>query len=156
MKIARVFVLLAAALPAIAWAQTKEASPIDPETEKAVIKLEHDLSAALTKPDADAVEALLADEFYLVTPDGATATKEDFVDDVESGDLKLESNKLSDMKVRAATPEMAVVTYRSTDKGTSNGKDISGQCLWTDVLVKRDGQWQVLTGQGTALAEPEP
>ena len=156
MKILLMICLLALGLPAIAPGQTKDAAAINPETEKEVLKVERDLSAALTKPDAAAVETMLADTFSLVTPDGATSTKKQFVDDVESGDLKLEANKLDDLKVRVATADVAVVTYRSTDKGTWNGKDLSGQCRWTDVLIKRDGRWLVAVGQGTALLPTEP
>ena len=48
----------------------------------------------------------------------------------------------------------AVVTYRSTDHGTYNGKDISGQYRWTDVFVKHNGQWQVVSTQGTHITPP--
>lgn len=141
--------LLAFASSAAAQATDKP----NADVAKAVMQMEQDMSAALTKPDADAAAKMVADSFYVVNPDGSTQTKAEFVADLKSGKLKLESNKLDDMKVQAADAEMAVVTYRSTDKGTFDGHDISGQYRWLDVVAKRGGTWQFITSQGTRLEQ---
>ena len=44
------------------------------------------------------------------------------------------------------------MTYRSTDKGTYKGKDISSEFRWIDVFAKRGGRWQVVVSQGTNIA----
>ena len=49
-----VALLFALALPAAVLAQGNDAAKPNPDVEKAIIKIEHDMSAALTKPDADA------------------------------------------------------------------------------------------------------
>jgi hypothetical protein len=69
--------------------------------------------------------------------------------------LKLESNELDDMKVQAVDADMAIVTYRSTDKGDYNGHDLSGQYRWLDVLAKRNGTWQFIVSQGTKIEAPK-
>jgi ketosteroid isomerase-like protein len=141
--------LLALILPAAFLAQSSDAP--NPELEKAIIKLEHDMSAALTKPDADAVAKRVADTFFAVNPDGSTQGKAQFVADLKSGKFKLESNQLDEMKVHAADADMAIVTYRSTDKGSYDGHDLSGQYRWVDVLAKRNGTWQFIVSQGTKI-----
>jgi ketosteroid isomerase-like protein len=60
---------------------------------------------------------------------------------------------MSDMKVQVAGHDMAVVAYRSTDKGTYKGKDVTGEYRWLDVFVKRDGKWQIAIDQGTQIAK---
>ncbi len=49
--------------------------------------------------------------------------------------------------------DAAVVTYRSTDKGSYKGNDLSGQYRWTDVFVKRNGRWQAIAGHGTRVTQ---
>ena len=145
--------LLTLAFPVAVFAQGSDAAKPDPEVEKAVTKIEQEMSTALTKGDADTAAKMLADNFFAVSPDGSTQTRAQFVADLKAGKLKLESNKLDDMKVHAAGADMAVVTYRSTDKGTYDGEDISGQYRWVDVFVKRGGTWLFLVSQGTEIEE---
>ena len=144
--------LLLALLVSVALrAQGSDAPSAD--LEKAIIKIEHDMSAALTKPDADFAAKMLADNFYAVNPDGSTQGKAQFVADLKSRKFKLESNELDDMKVQIVTADMAIVTYRSTDKGDYDGHDLSGQYRWLDVLAKRNGTWQFIVSQGTKIEQ---
>src|SRR5437764_7406974 len=119
--------LFALALPAAVLGQSNDAARPSSDVEKASIKIEHDMSAALTKSDADVAAKMLADTFYAVNPDGTIQGKAQFVADLKSGKFKLESNQLDDMKVHVANAHLAVVTYRSTDKGSFDGHDLSGQ-----------------------------
>src|SRR5438477_12973686 len=102
--------LFALALPAAVLAQSNDAARPSSDVEKAIIKIEHDMSAALTKSDADVAAKMLADTFYAVNPDGTTQGKAQFVADLKSGKFKLESNQLDDMKVHVANADLAVVT----------------------------------------------
>jgi ketosteroid isomerase-like protein len=147
--------LFALALPSALLAQGSDAAKPNPDVEKAIMKIEHDMSAALTKPDADAAAKMLADSFYAVNPDGSTQGKAQFVSDLKSGKFKLESNVLDDMKVHVATADMAIATYRSTDKGSYDGHDLSGQYRWLDVFAKRGGTWQFIVSQGTKIEAPK-
>ena len=141
------------ASPLAALAQGNDAPKPDPETEKAVMKVANDMAAALTKPDVDAATKMLADSYYAVAPDGGIVNKTQFLADLKSGKFKLEMNKLDDMKVHIASADLAIVTYRSTDKGAIDGHDISGQYRWLDILAKRGGTWQFIVSQGTKIEE---
>ncbi len=140
--------------PALALAQMTENESSKPsvETEEAIRTTEQDLTNAVIKADVAAVERMLADGFFFTGPDGMTQSKTEFLADLKSGALKIESSSINDTKVRAADADMAVVTYATTDKG----KDISGEYRWTDVFVKRDNRWQEIVGQGTALGAAKP
>ena len=143
--------LFALALPAAVLAQSNDPAKPNPDLEKAVIKVAHEMSAALTKPDLDAATKMLADSYYAVTPDGGIVNKSQFLADLKSGKFKLETNALDEMKVHFVTSDLAVITYRSTDKGAFDGHDISGQYRWLDVLAKRAGTWQFAVSQGTKI-----
>jgi hypothetical protein len=142
---------LSLAIPTILLAKEKGATA---DIEATVKKIEHELTDSLLKSDTSAFEKYLTSDYLGVGPDGATGSKSELVSDIKSGTLKLESSNLSDIKVQVAGADMAVVIYRTNDKGTYKGKDITGEYRWLDVFVKRDGKWQIAFDQGTQIAKP--
>ncbi len=147
--------LIAAGSPGYAQTPAKPAAdkPGAAGAEQALTKIEQDMLAALLKKDAAGFGRHFADDAVLTTPDGTVQTKAQLLADVKSGDLVLESSSLSDMKVRVFG-DAAVVTYGTTDKGKYKKQDISGRYRWTDVFVRRAGEWQLVAGQGTPIPPP--
>ena len=140
------------ALPTITLAKEKRTGATA-DVEATIKKIEQELSDTIVKSDTSAFEKYLASDYLGIGPDGVTQNKTELLADIKSGSLKLESSNLSDMKVQVAEADMAVVVYRSDDKGTYKGKDITGQYRWLDVFVKRDGKWQIAIDQGTPIAK---
>ena len=94
---------------------------------------------------------MLADEFYFVGTDGAVQRKEAFVAPIRSGELKMLVSDMSEVSIHSSSAEMVVLTYRSADRGVFKGTEFSGNFRWSDVVVKRNGRWQFLFAQGTAI-----
>ena len=140
------------ALPTITLAKEK-GKGATADVDATIKKIEQELTDTIVKSDTSAFEKYLASDYLGIGPDGATQNKSELLADIKSGTLKLESSNLSDMKVQVAEADMAVVVYRSDDKGTYKGKDITGQYRWLDVFVKRDGKWQIAIDQGTQIAK---
>jgi hypothetical protein len=139
------------ALPTVTLAKQKgTGATADEATLK---KIEQELTDSILKSDTAAFEKYLTSDYLGIGPDGAAQNKSELVSDIKSGTLKLESSKISDMKVQVADPDMAVVVYRTTDKGTYKGKDVTGEYRWLDVFVKRGGKWQIAIDQGTQIAK---
>jgi ketosteroid isomerase-like protein len=124
------------------------------QNEKDVIKFENDFLAAVLRSDTKAITAHLADGFTFISPTGELQDKAKFIGDFSSGDLKIASSVNSEYNIRFPSADVAVVTYRSTDRGTFKGADISGNYRWTDTLVKRNGKWVVLHSHGTPIPPP--
>jgi len=145
----------------LAYGQTPEKKPgpapasksADASVEQTLTKIEHDSLAAILKRDLVAFGKIFADDAVLVTPDGSMQTKAQLLADLKSGDLVLESSAISDLKVRAFG-DAAVVTYITTDKGKYKKQDISGRYRWTDVFVRRGGNWLLVAGHGTPIQTP--
>ena len=140
------------ALPTITLAKEK-GTGATADVEGTLKKIEQELTDSILKSDTAAFEKYLASDYLGIGPDGVTQNKSELLADIKSGTLKLESSTLSDMKVQVAEADMAVVVYRSTDKGTYKGKDVTGEYRWLDVFVKRGGRWQVAIDQGTQIAK---
>src|SRR4051812_9779879 len=120
--------------------------------EQSVKRIEREMVAGVLKGNASVFEKHLADSYVFTGPDGIVMNKTENIAPLKSGELKFESSKYDDMKVQLYG-NTAIVTYRSTDKGTYKGSDLTGQYRWTDVFVKRDGRWQVAATQGTRLTQ---
>jgi ketosteroid isomerase-like protein len=69
---------------------------------------------------------------------------------LKSGQSANQTVELGEMKVRVFG-NTAIVVGSDTEKSTYHGKDSSGQYSWTDVFVKRNGQWQAVASQSTKV-----
>jgi len=118
--------------------------------EQAVRQMEEDLRVAISKGDAKAYGRIVGDDYVFTNQDAVIRTKAQMVSAYDSGSIKYESVKFDEIKVHAYG-DTAVLTGRSTIKGTDNGKDISGQFRYTRVYVKRQGRWQLVATQLTHI-----
>ena len=119
-------------------------------TEQTLMKMEQEMADAIVKNDMSVWDKYSADRSVFTDPGGMLMTKAETAAMFKSGDLKIESTKISDMKVHMYG-NTAVVTYKTNDKLTWKGKDMSGEYRWTDVFSKMNGKWKLVAGQGTRV-----
>ncbi len=148
--------VLAAAVAALALGQMgenegKTKGEGKASVEKALMQMERDWTEAGLKKDAATLDKILAEDWVGQGPTGVVP-KAEALADLKSGDNKLESITLGDMKVRVFG-DTAVVTGSDDEKSSYKGKDTSGHYTWTDVFVKRQGRWQAAASQGTLMAK---
>ncbi len=121
-------------------------------TETQVAKLEHEFAAAILKDGVAAVDKYEADDIISTDPAGNVTSKADDKKAWASGDLKLESAEISDLKVRSYG-NTAVATGMTTVKGAWKSQDLSGNYRFTDTWVKRDGKWLLVATQATKVQQ---
>ena len=125
--------------------------------EAEVMKVEREWANILKTRDLDALKRIQADDIALTYPDGTTGTKADEIRDLESDAVTADSYEIVDSKVRVLGPDSAVVTGRGVmTKGVykrpgAKPIDISGEYRFTDVLARRNNQWQVVISQATRI-----
>jgi ketosteroid isomerase-like protein len=112
-------------------------------------KIENEWWEADKKKDVKALDRILADDWFYLGPEG-TMTKAQELTEAEKRDENIESVSLMDMKVRTYG-DVAIVTMRERENSTKKSVDSSGDYLYTDVFVKRQGRWQAVNSQGTPL-----
>src|SRR6266853_4329171 len=137
-----VFVLTA--LIGSAWAQ---------DAKEQLKKLEMERAAAVVKGETATLDKQTSDDYVLISMTGRMADKSQMLDGFKSGQSKLTSNELSDLKVRVYG-DAAVVTGKADVKGTLGGQDATGQVLFTRVYVKKGGRWQSVSLQQTRISNP--
>ncbi|HXG68847.1 MAG TPA: DUF4440 domain-containing protein [Blastocatellia bacterium] len=112
--------------------------------EQEIIKLENEWAAAWQKPDAETLKRILADDFTLTSSlsTGELTDKAGYID-LAVNRAKVSEHGFDKTKVRVYG-DTAVVNTLFRMKATLDGKDWSGDFLFTDVWVKRGGQWQLV------------
>jgi ketosteroid isomerase-like protein len=124
--------------------------------EQAITKLEEEWAAALVKKDFTVIDRVTAPDWTLTAPDGQMQTKAQTDADLKSGVLKFESVKFSDLKFKIYG-DTAVVFGISKEKVSYKGEDMSGEYRFTDVFVKKNGNWQCVATHVTKIAaKPKP
>ena len=121
-------------------------------TETEIPLLEQSWMDAWIAKDRPTCERILADDFLLTSARGALMSKSEWLAGA-MGPFVCSSFKWEQIQVRPFG-DVAIVHGRSTQEATVSGQDWSGLFLVTDVWVRRNGLWQVVSRHGTGpLAE---
>lgn len=137
-------VLVALALPALATDCPKN----QPKSEAALIEVERNWAAALSRKDADAVGCMVADEFEEADVDGSLHNRSQMLEHIPR--RKPGVNHLSELRAH-------VEGDSGFTRGLATLVDASGKVVarvrFTDVFTYRDGRWQALAGHESLVGE---
>ena len=126
------------------------ASAQDAKVQQEIKKLEEERNQAILKGDFAVIERMTSDDYTFVTLRGEMRTKAEIVSGFKSGLFKYQSRTISDLNVRVYG-DAAVVTGKSIQKGSENGKDYSGDYWFTRVYAQQDGRWVTVALQTTLI-----
>ena len=105
---------------------------------------------ARTKGDVQTLSNIYADDYVLVTAEGAVRTKADQINELRSGQLQFQPVEIIDRTVRVYNGTAIVLSHeRSTI--IRNGQNIGGDFRANRVYAKRDGRWQLVLTQATRI-----
>lgn len=152
-QLLRAALLLAGALYLCGQAKPAKNFPptaVKPSVEQTLMQMERDWGTAEIRKDYAAVERILADDWVGIDYSGNIVDKAQAIADLKSGTSTLTSEELGPMTVRVFG-NTAVVTGSDTENSTDRGKDSSGNYVWTDVFVFRNGRWQAVASQSTRV-----
>lgn len=148
MRLSFVLILLALVNSGYATAQTDSS---DKRNVDEILKLEELRNQAVLHGDVDALDRMTSDDYTFITLRGEIRTKSEILEGFKSGSFHYESREISDLKVRIYGNNTAVVTGRSLQEGSENGKDYSGDYRFTRVYVKQNGRWLTVALQTTLI-----
>jgi ketosteroid isomerase-like protein len=115
-------------------------------TEEELVTLSHAWMRAIVTNKAADVEAYMADEWVLVTPQAGPVGKQQFLGAIQGGDLTHEAmGTVGDVSVRVYG-DTATLVSRVQNRGAYAGEPFTYDEWSTDVYVRSYGQWRcVLT-----------
>lgn len=140
----------------ITLALSSHAQPKLSSAAQALVKIEKDWSDADVKKDVAALNRILAEDWVGIDFQGTVMNKAAVLRDVgaKSDITATESTTLGEMKIRVYG-NTAVVSGTEVERSQYRGEDSSGEYIWTDVFVRRNGRWQAVSSQSTKMAAPK-
>lgn len=130
-------------------ATDKKAAKVD-ATVRAITDLEQRWVQAIMKKDATTLRTVLAPTYHDTDEGGNTSTLDQMVSMVTSPDAKFDAITITEIRV-AKYGKTAVATGTATQRGSYKGQPFAPKVVFTDTFVKRNGQWQAVASQRTAV-----
>src|ERR1051326_8647928 len=143
-------VLLTCVCVGAVLAEAPKVQPRDPTAVDAVKQVEQDMGTAMMAGDIDKLKQIYADDWVTVGSSGQIFTKESLINDFKSGKHKLVSFETGPMDVQVFG-NVAIVQASVTEKRLQDGKDISGQFVFMDLLKKRGDKWVIMRTLGARV-----
>jgi len=107
---------------------------------------------AIVAKDRAGVEANMAAEFRQIDGFGNVETKESFVAALLAPELRIDPYTVEELDVRLYG-DVALVSGRTRMTGAYGERPFATHYRYTDVYVRRDGAWKVVSVQITKLPE---
>ena len=97
---------------------------------------------AESRSDADALDALMTDDFLLIGPRGFVLDRQQSLDRYRSGALRTEAFAWSEVSAREYGSTAVVAVGVVTQRASYQGQDASGRFRVTQIAVRQDGRWR--------------
>jgi hypothetical protein len=128
----------------LAGCQTRSAPPNLGEVEA----VERARFQTFVKADTAAMQAVLGDDLLYCHSTGKCQTKRELIAAFASKDTVYRKLNLVDMKPRAIGSAV-LINGKVEITAEQSGQSVSFQGIYSDVYVKRDGRWQLVSWQST-------
>jgi ketosteroid isomerase-like protein len=134
----------------VVLADSPQAQSQDPTMVETIKQFEQELGDAMVAGNIDKLNQTYADDWATVDSSGKIFTKESLLSDFKSGKHKLLSFENGPMDVQVFG-DVAIVQASVTEKRLHDGKDISGQFVFMDLLRKRGDKWVIVRTLGAKV-----
>jgi uncharacterized protein (TIGR02246 family) len=123
------------------------------DDEQEITKLFEDGDRALVAADAAELSRIFADDYVQYDESGKAFTKQDVIKSLTSGAIRYVAMISIGRRIRLLNENVAIVQGSESDEVEQNGRRFPVRYVYMDVVVKRDGRWQIV---GSQLAKIVP
>ena len=118
-----------------------------PNDEQQIIKLFEDGDRALITANLAELSRIFADDYMQYDEAGKSFTKQDVINNLKSGAIRYIAMISTGRKIRLLNEHVAVVHGSESDEVEQGGRRFFVRHIYLDVVVKRDGRWQIVASQ---------
>lgn len=119
--------------------------------EEEILRLFEDGDRALMSASVSELERIYADDYLQYDESGKASTRRDLIRNLTSGAIRFVSMKSNGRNVRFVRDDVAIVHGSEEDEIERGGERGHVRYVYTDVVERRDGRWQIV---GSQLAKP--
>ena len=119
--------------------------------EQLILWLFEDGDRALIAGDVVELSRIFADDYVQYDESGKASSKAAVIANLSSGKVRYVSLIPTGRRLRILRDDVAVVHGSENDEVEQGGKQFPVRYVYTDVVMKRDGKWQIVSSQ---LARP--
>jgi len=120
--------------------------------EQQILKLFEEGDRALIAADLSALSRIFADDYIQYDETGKASTKQDVLNNLESGAIRYISMVSTGRKIRLLSKDAAIVHGSEEDDVEQAGQRFPVRYIYMDAVVKHKGKWQIVASQ---LAKPD-
>lgn len=115
--------------------------------EQQILKLFEDGDRALMAADLAQLSRIFADDYIQYDESGRAFTKQDVIDSLRTGAIRYISMTSTDRRIRVLGDDVAIVHGSEKDDVEHGGQRFPVRYVYMDVVVKRNGKWQIVGSQ---------
>lgn len=117
------------------------------ESEQQILKLFEEADRALIGADVAALSRIFADDYIQYNESGEPSTKSDVIDNLRTGAVRYLSMTSTGRRIRLLSEHLAIVHGSEEDDVEQGGQRFPVRYVYMDVVMKRDGRWQIVGSQ---------
>jgi uncharacterized protein (TIGR02246 family) len=115
--------------------------------EREILKLFIAADRALIAADLATLSRIFADDYLQYDESGKVFTTEDVINNLKSGAIRYLSVVSTGRRIRVLTDDVAIVHGSEEDEVEQAGRRLQVRYVYTDIVMKRDGKWQIVASQ---------
>jgi uncharacterized protein (TIGR02246 family) len=117
------------------------------DDERQIIQLFEAGDRALISTDVAELSRIFADDYLQYNASGERSTKQDVIDNLTSGKIRYLSMTSTGRRIRLLRDDVAIVHGSEEDEVERGGSRFSVRYVYMDVVMKREGRWQIVGSQ---------
>jgi len=119
--------------------------------ELAILQLFEDGDRALIAADTAELSRIFADDYLQYDESGKPSTKQEVINNLTSAKIRYISMISTSRQIRLLTDNVALIHGSEQDEVEQAGRRFQVRYVYTDVVMMRNGRWQIVASQ---LAKP--
>lgn len=117
------------------------------DDEQQILNLFKEGDRAIIAADVPALSRIFTDDYIQYDESGKAFSKQDVLASLKTGAIRYISMISTGRRIRLLKEDLAIVHGSEDDEVEQDGKRFTVSYIYMDVVVKREGRWQIVGSQ---------